>query len=137
MSIETRGSIWVCCCCCQVASIFLEAKTGPRPAPKKMLDWHAIGGRGTVLGLGRAATTKSHLRDVISALASAPKIGHFLFHPNIQYINYSLTPSSCSSLLSMPSASPALTPQLPPTATPNPPAKHQKTTTDALPTVTA
>jgi hypothetical protein len=29
-----------------VASIFLEAKTGLRPAPKKMLDWHAKGGRG-------------------------------------------------------------------------------------------
>jgi hypothetical protein len=43
MSIEARGSIWVHCCYGQVASIFLEAKTGPRPAPKKMLDWHAIG----------------------------------------------------------------------------------------------
>jgi hypothetical protein len=30
-------------CCGQVASIFLEAKTCPRPAPKKILDWHAIG----------------------------------------------------------------------------------------------
>jgi hypothetical protein len=43
MSTEARGSVWVRCHCCQVSSIFLEAKTGPHPAPNKKLDWQGKG----------------------------------------------------------------------------------------------